>query len=594
MKLRLPAVLLLGLLLAASCAFSQEQPASTSAPTSSPTLTSHSELVLVPVVVTDKAGKHVPGLKAADFEIVQDKKTVRSIAFCDEIVPHLAAMPSTLSAAARVPGTYTNTGNAQRAIQVVVIALDLINTPFIEQAHARTEVIRFLSESVPPGTSIALLLMTPSGVRMLHDFSSDSNTLIAALQKVAKGKPHGKDLVFPPATSLTAVDNEAAMLSKFEFDGNVFGIPPWGVDTAGPQSRLSLVEQALAVDAGHRDAVRATTDSLLQIAQAYSGIPGRKALVWMTSGLPASIESALLTYQGSVIHAAHETDVSADFAKAWKALNQANFSVYPVDVRGLFTEARFSGQVPMGGSAWSGGGESNHHGAADPIERQLTDETFHTIQSMAEMTGGKAYMNTNDLAGSIRRAVDDTQQYYMLGFYVEEATLAPGWHPLKVTTRQTKTTVRSREGFFATPVAASSAELIRSELASAIHSPVQFGGLPILVRWSPVTAQPAEGKKHVAFDLVVDANSIQPDPSAPSIDVSLLGVALNAESHDATDTQRTIRQRLTPEAASTLRKNGLLYRGEFVLTPGSYVVHFAVRDNQSGRLGSVIVPLSVP
>src|SRR5438874_740595 len=48
------------------------------------TFSSSSELVLVPTVVNDKSGTHIPGLAKQDFALKQDGKT-RSIAVFEEV-----------------------------------------------------------------------------------------------------------------------------------------------------------------------------------------------------------------------------------------------------------------------------------------------------------------------------------------------------------------------------------------------------------------------------------------------------------------------------------------------------------------------------
>jgi hypothetical protein len=50
---------------------------------------------------------------------------------------------------------------------------------------------------------------------------------------------------------------------------------------------------------------------------------------------------------------------------------------------------------------------------------------------------------------------------------------------------------------------------------------------------------------------------------------------------------------LTAEKLASLKKTGLLYNGALDLAPGEYSVHFVVRDDLSGRVGSVAAPLKV-
>lgn len=546
-------------------------------------------------MVTDKSGHHVPGLKAADFSLLQDKNITPRIAFCEEIT-HAEQVAS--PASKLPPGVFSNvlgggSPQQQRPKNVVVIAIDTINTPFSEQAYARQGIIQYLSESITPDTLVALVFMTPRGVRMLHDFTTDSATLIAALQRVSRksGKAGGGP-AFPNADSTAAIDNEAAILSKFETEGyiqdNLSG------DNGGTAQRVSGHE----VDLSHRVAIMDTTADLMQIAQIYSGVPGRKALVWVTSGVPRTIEAALQYFTaGSKYGSVHETDVSDDFERAWKALNDASFAVYSVDASGLFLGHTYSGAVRPGGGGWSGSGPRQQiQAATNPIPQAVHQETLNTLETISRMTGGRAYTNTNDLAKGIHSAVNDSDSYYLIGFYLDSPDIKPGWHPLKVSVASSGASIRSREGFIVSRTPVSSVERARADLSLALRSPVQFSGLPLLLRWQQLNpAASATGNKQpISFDLVVAANAITiNEADSRDIHVDIIGIAQDKAGDNAANVQQVIHQKVTPEAADSLRKNGLLYRGTFNLAPGAYTVHLAVRDSLSGKLGSIIAPLNV-
>lgn len=54
------------------------------------------------------------------------------------------------------------------------------------------------------------------------------------------------------------------------------------------------------------------------------------------------------------------------------------------------------------------------------------------MRTLAEETGGRAFVNTNDLTGAIRQAVDDGAVTYTLGFYPDPDSLDGTFHKLKV------------------------------------------------------------------------------------------------------------------------------------------------------------------
>lgn len=56
---------------------------------------------------------------------------------------------------------------------------------------------------------------------------------------------------------------------------------------------------------------------------------------------------------------------------------------------------------------------------------------------------------------------------------------------------------------------------------------------------------------------------------------------------------RTLDAHLKPESLQQIRSSGITYKGALELAPGEYSVRFVVRDNLTGRLGSVTAPLRV-
>ena len=50
---------------------------------------------------------------------------------------------------------------------------------------------------------------------------------------------------------------------------------------------------------------------------------------------------------------------------------------------------------------------------------------------------------------------------------------------------------------------------------------------------------------------------------------------------------------LPPEVFSKIKAEGMLYRNAFELPAGNYQVRFVVRDNSTGKIGSVSAPLNI-
>src|SRR3954468_2348905 len=214
-----------------------------------PTFQTKAELVLVPVVVTDKKGEHIHGLSKEDFAIVEDDRNKVITAF-DSV--HTEPRVVQLASAEDV---FTNTvkPTATQA-RVTIIVLDTLNTTFFDQVTARREILKFLS-NLEPGEPVALLNLSKSGLHVIHDFSSDPQILAAAVKHV-RGQLGFKDTssgdqVSDNLPALPAVVSESAALQNIETE----------VEGAFASQQQSY-------------AIKVTLESMRQIAKAFTGFEG--------------------------------------------------------------------------------------------------------------------------------------------------------------------------------------------------------------------------------------------------------------------------------------------------------------------------------
>src|SRR3954462_9052672 len=116
-----------------------------------PTFQTKAELVLVPVVVNNKKGEHVHGLKKEDFVIVEDDKAKEITVF--EPV-HTEPRVMKLASAHDV---FTNTvkPGATQA-RVTIIVLDTLNTAFFHKNRAKVKILKSFS-TLDRGEPVALL-----------------------------------------------------------------------------------------------------------------------------------------------------------------------------------------------------------------------------------------------------------------------------------------------------------------------------------------------------------------------------------------------------------------------------------------------------
>ena len=527
--------------------------------------TARSELVLIPTLVTDKSGDHITGLKKEDFTVLENGAE-QKIATFEEITSdaHRWIRP-------RNPNEFGNTlTGGPSARRVTLIVLDFINTPFAAQAYARKDLLKYLTESIDQREPTALYTLTRSGVQVIHDFTTDPRVLAAALHKV-------KGDTFQMVDSPEEVETITGTASP---DGSA-GVDPGTVQTEAQKIQTMMEDSELNFQSfQQRLAITYTLQAMQQIAQAFAGFPGRKSLIWASGGFPFSVSDT--TMQLAPAGRDSLVDVLPMYEHTWQLLNNAGISLYPVDVKGL--------QTLMASAALTNPGKNYTRNMS---WKQM--DTQSTLQTFASMTGGRAYYNSNDLVKGFRDAVHDSAEYYMIGYYLDRSKTKSGWRKLAVKVRRDHIEVRARNGFFVTNATTDPETSRNNDISSALQSPLDYTSIALMAHWDKIEAGKDPGKKHVNYEmhLAPDASLID-DSDNNHLAIDLVTVAKTPEGKQVENPmEKKMEGHLSAEKTASIRQNGVAFKGSMDLAPGEYTVRFVVRDNLSGRVGSVAAPLRV-
>jgi VWFA-related protein len=528
----------------------------------------HSEtnLVQVSVVVVDKTGHHVHGLTQDNFHIFENGKEQKITSF-EDLTP--ARSPVVV---ATKPGIFTNLVlDRDKPHSITVIALDAVNTPFLDQGYARRELIKYLANNMDTGQTMALVLITSKGLKIVSGLTSSVESLQQALKKVSS-----------EISALHNVDEDAA---ADDFTGDTSSlVSAFSAATAEAAVSEWLVQGDLNYAHFKQEAaIETTMDAFLDIAWSLAGIPGRKTLIWATGGFPFLMDSPSAVPGGRL---------SMLYERAMQVLNDAQVSVYPIDAQGLVTMGPGAnvGRPPKGPAAL----------------QQLSNRSWlmnarqDTLKDFAEMTGGRAFYNTNDLTSAFQRATDDASSYYMVGYYLDTKNNKAGWRQLKVKVDGKDLEARARKGFFVTNATINPETSRVADMNFAIAAPFQATGIPLVMQWGTIKDLPAnKGKKQIPFMLRVVGTDIRVEGTHSAMNVAIAAIATKSASKKsesaivADKVSEDVKGNLTPENVASLRSRGILYNNTLELAPGQYSVRFVVRDNLSGRLGSMSVPVTV-
>jgi len=531
------------------------------------TITSSTELVLIPAVVNDKSGSHLSGLKKEDFLVRQEGKP-QAIAIFEEVTTN----PGRVRRSAGEQGTFSNiepAGNDSGDYhRLSIIVLDFVNTPFLDQSNARDALVKFLSEVAESGEPMCLLELTSHGLVLLHDFTDDPKQLgIALHQAQTSALPRIHEQVEDPHHPANG--------------------PLAGALTAMIRGQLQSESQLASLEA--KGAASLTVQALQQIAKAFRGLPGRKSLIWASSGFPFSLSSSSsassIAYDPDVpVHGRDEMQSAYD--NLWRMMNDAQIAIYSVDLRSASVDIPIS----TGGVRPTDTEDAQYDIGSQVHDRML--DTNNTLELFAQNTGGKAFLGGGNLVQSFRRAVQDDTSYYMLGYYINSKNTKPGWHPVSVAVHTKGTRVRYRNGFFVSRD--TSTNSAQQDIQLALASPLDYTGVPLSVTWSGREPGKAPGKTRVQFDLVMPAKFAAVDESDQNrMVVDIATVATKANGEVVADLSQRIDVHLKSDGMEQIQHNGMTYRNGLQLPPGEYNVRFVVRDSIGNRMGSVAAPVTV-
>jgi len=321
--------------------------------------------------------------------------------------------------------------------------------------------------------------------------------------------------------------------------------------------------------------VKLTVAAFETIAGHLAGVRGRKNVVWVSSSFTIWIEEP------------HGTQTfTSELSTAAKAINGANIAIYAVDARQLIPSFALAATEPT--REISGPRPSDAGFPKSTFEKDARN--VDTLQSIADLTGGRAFSVLGNIGKGIRQAVEDTRLTYVLGYYPAHANWDGTYHDIKVAVNRPGATVRTRRGYYATPIEAANPATSQAALLEAIRSPLEAIGLG-------VSARVVKGKAANSVDISIrpSADAITLTRAADgrwsgAVDIVIAQSLPNGQTFKTFAVNAALE--FTDEQRERMLRDGFTFDRGVQLRPDSHRLHIIVRDSPSGATGSVIVPIT--
>lgn len=396
------------------------------------------EIVNIDVWVTDRRGNPVEGLGKDDFVVLRDGQPVEVTNFYS-VAEDAPRPPVTVPAApppdpAEVPIEVAPAAPPEHRLWLVIY-IDNYNIHPIERKRVIPALHQFLGATLRAGDRAMVVSATRSPEVRLP-FTDDLPALYDKLDEIAEESGH-------------APVRRRELMETLHF-----------IDEAKSPSEALLPARRYAEQVMNE--VGYTVDALEELVESLAGLPGRKALVHVSSGVEMSagevaFHAVARRFETSEAYGEiPRFDTSREFERVARHANAHRVAFYTLDAGGLrgmeFGQAEYGGFVDMD--------------IRSTIDSVLPESLQAPLRLMALETGGRAIVNRNDTLPALEEAARDFRSYYSLGIASSGAD-SSRYHRVEVRLRDGSAkdaSIRHRSGYRSKSAATKVREGLRAAL----------------------------------------------------------------------------------------------------------------------------------
>ena len=525
-----------------------------------PTFTSSANLVIIDVNVRDRAGKVVPNLEKGDFTLLEDGKpqTISVFEFQklegDALLPAVPAVKPVVESPAAAAPRGRAVGNAPTATvpppvirfqnrRLVAMLFDFSTMQIPEQNRIQQAALKFIREQMKPADIVAILSASTGPLKIVQDFTDDKDRL----EEVVKTFQIGV------ASELAGVSGNGGDNTTGEDTGTAFNADETEFNIFNTDKQLATLGLA---------------------AKMLAAFPEKKALLYFSSGISKS-----------------GFDNQASLEAAVNSAKRSNVAIYPIDARGLVASA------PAGDANAAASRETSIlTGAQQQSQRDKFNDSQETLSTLAVDTGGKLYVDDNDLALGMEKARDDIASYYIVGYYSTNIKMDGKYRRVQVKlNKDVQAKIDYRNGYFGQKefkkFTASDKEDQLSQ-ALMLGDPLTDLSLTAEIDYFRL----ARDRYFVPFSVKIPGSEIAlaKRRGNAQTEFDFIGQVRDEHAKLIAVVRDGIKIKLSEQTAAQLSASPLAYDTGFTLPPGKYSFKFLARENETGKMGTYETKFTIP
>jgi len=514
------------------------------------TFTSSTQLVVETVVVTDKSGKPVLGLKAGDFVLTENgvPQTIRVFDFQD--LPKSPATTPTVHSEPEQIHIFDKLGNSHIAPEtagnvkyqdrrLLALYFDMTAMQEAEQMRALNAAKQFIRTQMQAPDLVAIMRYSGGAVDVLQDFTDDRNRLLSIIGTLIVGEREGLDT----STSDASAADTGAAFGQDDSEFNIFNT----------DRQLSALQTA---------------------ATMLGQLNEKKSLIYFAGGLRLS-----------------GMNNQAQLHATINAAIRAGVSFWPIDARGLVAEA------PLGDATkGSPGGIGMYTGSSALAATSNFQQSQDTLFTLASDTGGKALLDYNDLAKGIVQAQQAVTSYYVIGYYTSNAALDGKFRRVKIAlAHDIAAKLDYRQGYYAGKEFAKFTAVDKErQLEDALMLGDPITELTVAMEVNYFQLNRAEYFVPIFVKIPGRELALVKRRGGDHTLIDFIGEVKDDYGSTISNVRDKVNIKLSDATAAEWAKRPIEYDTGFTLLPGKYTIKFLARDDETGRIGTYQASFVVP
>ena len=530
-----------------------------------PTFGAEIALVAVPVFVTDKDGRTVPGLTARDFEVEDGGKPAPIEGFLavsgdgSPQSPQGAAGGATLLSSRRQ----------------FILLFDLALSRSVTIERSRIAARKFVEEKIRPGDLVAVMAATPQGMTTRLGLSPDRTQVMRAINALGRGDTgRNRDPL--------GIVYDASLQSTLAVSGDAQSPAAEAVADASRQQTLLLMRQQRQA---YAQQIGQFLGELQALGRQLDSIRGRKNIILFSEGFDTTIITGA---QGNERGAASN---SVTTGALWEVDSDTYFGSATSQnaLSGVFTAMRGSDVVVHTIDLGSAGADTMDLGSLEGSAFSPVSG-LDSLAAFASNTGGRFIKGVTDVGAALTDIADATRAYYVIAFSPTSSDVGK-LRKLKIKVKTPGLKVNHRPAYFIPDP--SKPDPARQTLqASEIIAKGLTGGPILLSAYTLPYRSPRNGIG-VPIVIQIPAEAFIEPLKRKQINLELFGYLIDDKGTVVDFFKAT--PALDPAVVGPkLKSGGLQIITTFGAEAGNYEVRLLLRDPVSQKFGALRLPVVVP